>query len=68
LQVTLGLAYTVGQAIIIAYDINNYQECNVISYNSSTGALEFDAPSTTIGGGTYSSWQINLNGATGGAG
>ena len=38
---TSGLAYSVAQSIIVVYDVSNFQECEVITYNSSTGALQF---------------------------
>jgi hypothetical protein len=63
-----GLAYTVAQDILIAYDINNHQVSMVISYNPTTGVLVFGTPSTVEGSGTYSSWGVNLNGAAGGNG
>jgi hypothetical protein len=68
--ITVGtqLAYTVAQSIIVVYDANNFQECEVTAYNPSTGSLSFGAPFRTVGGGTYSSWTINLDGASGGDG
>jgi hypothetical protein len=68
--ITVGtqLAYTVAQSIIVVYDANNFQECEVTAYNPATGSLSFGAPFRTVGGGTYSSWTINLDGASGGDG
>jgi hypothetical protein len=63
-----GLAYSVGQTIIIAHDQNNSFEATVTSYNPSTGELAFINPVNCIGSGTYSSWTINLAGASGGDG
>ena len=63
-----GLAYTVAQDILIAYDINNHQVSMITSYNPTTGVLVFGNPSTVEGSGTYSSWGVNLNGAAGGNG
>ena len=63
-----GLAYTVAQDILIAYDISNHQVSMITSYNPGTGVLVFGAPSEVIGSGTYSSWNVNLNGAAGGDG
>ena len=68
ITVGTGLAYTVAQDILIAYDIDNHQVSMVISYNPATGVLVFDAPSAVIGSGTYNSWGVNLNGAAGGNG
>lgn len=68
LTVATQLAYTVAQSIIVVYDANNFQECEVTAYNPSTGSLSFGAPFRTVGGGTYSAWTINLDGASGGDG
>ena len=67
ITVGLGLSYTVGQSIIIAYDANNHNEAEVVSYDPLTGVLNFIVFRLT-GSGTYSTWQVNLDGATGGDG
>ena len=67
ITVGLGLAYTVAQSIIIAYDANNHNEAEVVSYDPLTGVLNFTVITLT-GSGTYSTWQVNLDGATGGDG
>jgi hypothetical protein len=68
ITVGTGLAYTVSQDILIAYNISNHQVSMIISYNPATGVLVFDAPSEVTGSGTYNSWGVNLNGAAGGNG
>ncbi len=68
ITVGTGLAYTVAQSIIIVNSITNFQECEVISYNPSTGALQFGAPTRTVGSGTFTAWTVNLDGASGGNG
>jgi hypothetical protein len=68
ITVGTGLAYTVAQDIIIAYNSSNHQVSMVISYDSGTGILVFGAPSETTGSGTFSDWTVNLNGAAGGDG
>ena len=68
LTVGTGLAYSVAQSIIIVFDTSNFQECEVTTYNSATGALAFQTPTRTVGSGTYSTWNINLDGASGGDG
>jgi hypothetical protein len=68
ITVGTGLAYTVSQDILIAYNISNHQVSMIISYNPTTGVLVFDAPSEVTGSGTYNSWGVNLNGAAGGNG
>lgn len=60
----LGLDYSIAQTVIIAYDDNNHCHGEVVSYNGSTGLLVVNLKNKT-GSGTYSSWQINLDGAVG---
>ena len=62
--VDTGLAYSVGQDVIIAYDINNHMIGMVSSYDPLTGAMVVDV-NTLAGSGTYTSWDVNLNGAAG---
>jgi hypothetical protein len=66
--VGLGLAYTVAQSVIIAYDGSNYMIAPVTSYNPATGALVYGTPTTIVGSGVYSTWSVNLSGAAGGNG
>lgn len=68
LTIGQGLAYTPVQSILITYDVSNFQECEVISYDSLTGILIFGTPTRTVGSGTYFSWIVNLDGASGGDG
>ena len=68
LTVGTGLAYTVAQDIIIAHDLSNHQTCMVTSYDPVTGVMVIGPPFTVTGGGTYSSWIVNLDGAAGGDG
>jgi len=63
----LNLDYSIAQTIIIAHDLSNHQHGTVISYNQSTGVLVFDKTNKT-GTGTYTSWEVNLDGAVGIAG
>lgn len=62
--VDTGLSYTAAQDVIIAYDIDNHMVGAVDSYFSGNGSMTVDV-ATIIGSGTYSSWQVNLNGAQG---
>lgn len=64
LTVGLGLAWTTGQPVVIAYDVSNTMTGTVDSYNSSTGAMQVTVASVT-GSGTYASWTVNLDGAAG---
>ena len=62
-----GLQYSVGQTVLIANSVSNFMKGNCVSYNSITGVLIVNA--TIIGGsGAFSSWDVNLDGATGPAG
>lgn len=67
-NIGVGYGYSSAQSIIIVYDTNNFQECEVISYDLITGVLTFGAPTRTVGSGTHTSWTINLDGASGGDG
>jgi hypothetical protein len=67
ITVGLGLSYTVAQSIIIAFDANNHNEAEVVSYDPLTGVLNFIVFRLT-GSGTYSLWRVNLDGASGGDG
>ena len=64
LTVGTGLAWTLGQPVVIAYDVSNTMTGTVDSYNSSTGAMQVSVASVT-GSGTYASWTVNLDGAAG---
>ena len=64
LTIGTGLGYTPAQPIIIANSVSNYMVGLVTSYNSGTGALVANI-SSIAGSGTYTSWTINLNGASG---
>jgi hypothetical protein len=63
----LGLDYSTAQTVILAYDLSNHMHGDVVSYNPTTGALVVDLQHKS-GSGTYSSWEINLQGAVGVAG
>ena len=67
LQVESGLAYAVGQPIMITHTTNAYNklDCTVISYNSSSGQLVANVDVVSSGGGTFNSLTITLSGASG---
>lgn len=67
ITVGTGLAYSIAQSIIVAYDANNHNEAEITSYDALTGILSFNVFRLT-GSGTYSSWFVNLDGASGGDG
>ncbi len=65
--VDTGLSYSIGQTIIIANSVSNQMTGSVVSYNPSSGAM-FATVNSVSGSGTYSSWNVSLNGAPGPAG
>jgi hypothetical protein len=65
--VDLGLDYSTAQTVIVAHDLDDHMHGDVVSYNKTTGVLVVDVKHKS-GSGTYSSWEINLQGAVGIAG
>lgn len=61
LYISTGRSYTVGQTVVIAYDVNNLVRGDVSSYNPDTGYLQFVSQAHT-GSGAYSEWWVNLYG------
>ena len=64
LTVATGLSYTVGQSAVIANDASHYMSGTVTSYTPGTGVLVVNV-NTVVGAGTFASWAVNLDGATG---
>lgn len=56
-----GRAFTLGQDIVVAYDINNLFRATVVNYTAASGELSIVSVNHT-GSGTYSDWIINLYG------
>jgi L-fucose isomerase-like protein len=54
----------VGQDVVVAYDVNNNMSATVVSYTSGTNTLVVNV-NDVRGSGEYSSWSVNLDGATG---
>lgn len=67
LTVDTGLAYSPSQSITIANNSTNYMTGEVTTYATGNGQLVANV-TTTVGSGTYTSWTINLAGATGAQG
>ena len=67
LTVGTGLAYSVGQSVIIAYSPAYQMTGSVSSYNPSTGVMVVDV-TDTVGTGTLNSWTVNISGAKGDTG
>ena len=59
-----GLAYSVGQDVVIANDATHYMEATVTGYTSGTGAMTATV-TYSLGAGTFNSWAVNLDGAVG---
>jgi len=64
-SVETGLAYTAAQNVIIAYDSSNFIKATIEVYDTDTGSLTAFPVTEVTGSGTYSLWQINLEGAPG---
>jgi hypothetical protein len=60
----LGLAYIVGNSVLVENDISNYMIAIVTAYNPATGALVATV-TQTVGTGTFTSWGVNLSGGPG---
>jgi hypothetical protein len=56
-----GRAFTLGQDIVIAYDINNLFRATIVNYTASSGEMSCVSVNHT-GAGIYSDWKINLYG------
>lgn len=65
LTVQTGLALSVGQQVILAYDSTHLMQGAITSYTALTGALEVNVTSVLAGTGTYASWTVSLSGAVG---
>ena len=61
-NISPNLAYTAGQSIIVAYNATNYFLADVNTYS---GSILTAIPGAVTGSGTYSTWQINLDGIPG---
>lgn len=61
------LNYSVGQSVIMAFDIDNIQYADVAAYDRTTGQLDLVSRKHD-GNGTYSNWKVNLAGAVGAVG
>jgi hypothetical protein len=64
MTVGTGLSYSRQQDITVSYDNANHMHGTVLTYNSTTGVMTFDS-NTHSGGGTYSSWEVNVGGVAG---
>jgi hypothetical protein len=65
LTVAANLALSVGQNVVLAYDVDHRMTGIVNAYTANTGVLEVDVVKVLEGTGTYASWAISLDGAVG---
>lgn len=61
LVINTGRAFTLGQDIVIAHDINNMFRATVVNYTASNGMLAANSVNDT-GSGYYDEWVVNLYG------
>lgn len=66
--VETGLAYSIGQEVIIAFSSTQQMVGTITSYTSGTGVMDVTVTTSTGAGSGLQPWSINLNGAPGPAG
>jgi hypothetical protein len=64
MTVGTGLSYSRQQDITVSYSNSIHMHGTVLTYDSATGVMTFDA-NTHSGSGTYSNWQVNVGGVAG---
>ncbi|MES2140659.1 MAG: collagen-like protein [Bacteroidota bacterium] len=66
--VETGLAYSIGQEVIIAFSSTQQMVGTITNFNSGTGLMNVTVTTSTGSGSGLQPWSINLNGAPGPAG
>lgn len=66
--VETGLAYSIGQDVIIAFSSTEQMSGAITSYNSTTGEMNITVATATGSGTGLQPWSVNLKGAPGPAG
>lgn len=66
--VQTGLAYSIGQEVIIAFSSTQQMTGAITAYNSGTGVMDVTVNTSTGSGSGLQPWSVNLNGAPGPAG
>ncbi len=66
--VETGLAYSIGQDVIIAFSSTEQMTGTITAYNSTTGAIDVTVATSTGSGTGLQPWSVNLKGAPGPAG
>jgi len=64
MTVGTGLSYSRQQDITVSYSNAVHMHGTVLTYDSVTGVMTFDA-NTHSGSGTYSNWEVNVGGVAG---
>jgi hypothetical protein len=64
MTVGTGLSYSRQQDITVSYSNSIHMHGTVLTYDSATGVMTFDA-NTHSGSGTYSNWEVNVGGVAG---
>ncbi|MES2592241.1 MAG: collagen-like protein [Bacteroidota bacterium] len=67
-MVETGLAYSIGQDVIIAFSSTEQMDGTITNYNSGTGAMDVTVSSSLGAGSGLQPWAVNLKGAPGPAG
>jgi len=66
--VETGLAYSIGQEVIIAFSSTQQMAGTITNYNSGTGVMDVTVTTSMGSGALLQPWSVNLNGAPGPAG
>jgi len=66
--VETGLAYSIGQEVIIAFSSTQQMAGTITNFNSGTGVMDVTVTTSTGSGTGLQPWSVNLNGAPGPAG
>jgi len=64
MTVGTGLSYSRQQDITVSYSNSVHMHGTVLTYDSATGVMTFDA-NTHSGSGTFSNWEVNVGGVAG---
>jgi len=64
MTVGTGLSYSRQQDITVSYSNTIHMHGTVLTYDSATGVMTFDA-NTHSGSGTFSNWEVNVGGVAG---
>ena len=60
MTIETGLSFSPTQDVVIVFDVANYMNGSVITYNPANGAIAIDIQSG-VGSGSHTGWLINLD-------